>query len=126
MPYSSVLLKGESWVIKEIVEDYWHRVLAIRLCCNCLPLLLPEQAHSLTVLSAYTAPEHPPNFPLPLVLYTIGVEELFCPNLPRTPLSSVIPRLYPALIAPADLIPLLIRPVLVLLRPRKPKYLICL
>jgi len=58
------------------------------------------------------------------MLYIVKAEELRQANLSRAPLPLVISRLYPTLVAPADLIPLLVRPVLVLLCPCKPEHLI--
>lgn len=113
-------------MVKEVVQDYWDSVFAIRFRRNCTPFLLPEQARPFAISSTYTAPEHPPNPPLPLMLDAIGVKELRGPDLPRTPLLFVIPRLYPALVAKADLIPLLVGPVLVFFCPRKPESLILL
>jgi hypothetical protein len=76
MAWATVLLKGEAWVVEEVVENHWASVLAVRFGVYCPPLFLLEQAHAFTVLPTYTAPKHPPNSPLPLVLYAIGVKEL--------------------------------------------------
>ncbi len=86
--------------------------------------LLLKQALAFTVLPTYTAPKHPPNSPLVLVLDAVGVKELLRSNLPRTPLSLVIAWVYPRLVALTDLVPLLIGPILMLLCPRKPEDLI--
>jgi len=101
-------------------------VLAIRFCSNCPLLLLPEYTRPFAISSTYIAPEHLPNLPLPLVLDIIRVEELRYSNFPRTPLSCVIPRLHPALVAPANPIPLIIGPREVLLCPLKAYTLIFL
>jgi len=74
--WAAVLLKRKAWVIEEIIKDYWAGMLAVRLRRNCLPLLLPEQASTFPVFPTYTAPEHPSNSPLPLMLDTIRVKEL--------------------------------------------------
>jgi hypothetical protein len=99
-------------------------VLTVRFRIYCLPLLLPEQAYSFTVSPTYTAPKHPANSSLPLVLYAVGVKELLWTDLPRAPLLPVISRLYPTLIAPADFVPLLVRPTKVLLCPLKAEPLV--
>ena len=124
MPCSSVLLIREARVIEEIVEKCWDSMFAIRFRCNRPPLLLLEQASPFPIFPTYTAPEHPSNSPLPLVLDTVGMKELRSPDFPCTPLPFVISRLYPALIAPANLIPLLVCPIQVFLCPGKPKCLV--
>ena len=99
-------------------------MLVVRFRGNCALFLLPEQTSPFPVFPTYTAPEHPSNSPLPLMLDTIRVKELRATDFPCTPLPSMISRLNPALVTPADLIPLLIRLVLMLLSPRKPEDLI--
>jgi len=105
-------------VVKEEVKNHWTSML-IRFRRYRPPLLPPEQAYSLTVLPTYTGSKHSPNSSLTLVLYVVGVKELWCTNLPYTPLPSIVPWLHPALVALADLVPLLIRPVRIFFYPRK-------
>jgi hypothetical protein len=111
-------------VIEEIIKDRGDSVLTIRFRSYRPPLLLPEHAPPFPIFPTYIAPEHLANSSLPLMLHAVRVEELLRADLPRAPLSSMISRLYPSLITPADLILLLVYPVLVLLCPRKPEDLI--
>ncbi len=124
MSRSSVLLIREPWIIKEVVEEYRKGVFAIRFRRNCALFLLLEQASPFPVLPTYIAPEHLSNSPLPLVLNTVGMEELRSPDFPCTLLPFVISRLYLALVALANLIPLLVCPIQVFLCPGKPKCLV--
>jgi hypothetical protein len=111
-------------MIKEIVKEYRNGVFAIRFRRNYALFLLPEQASPFPVFPTYTAPEYSSNSPLLLVLDIVGVEELRSPDFPCIPLPFVISRLYLALVAPVNLIPLLVCPIQVFLYPGKPKYLV--
>ena len=111
-------------MIEEIVEKYWDGIFAIRFRSNCPLLLLPEQVSPFPIFPTYIVTEYPSNSPLPLVLDTVGVKEFRSPDFPCTPLPFVISRLYPALVAPANLIPLLVCPIQVFLCPGKTKCLV--
>src|SRR5690242_13514533 len=62
------------------------------------------------VFPTYRPPKHPSNLPLMPRNYTILIIHLLT-NSPRNPCTSMFPRLCPRLIAPEDLVPLLVRPI---------------
>ncbi len=66
--WATVLLKGEAWVVKEVVENHWASVLAVRLGVYYPLLFLLEQAYAFIILPTYIAPKYPPNSPLLLML----------------------------------------------------------
>ena len=76
MPWTSVLLKREPWIVLEIIENDGDCVFAIRCSIYCLPLLLPEQSNALAIFSTYTSPKHPAYPPLLLMCYAVRVEKL--------------------------------------------------
>jgi hypothetical protein len=106
-------------VVKKVIENHRASILVIRLRCYCPLLLLPKQAYPLAIFSTYTSPKHLANLSLLLVLHVIGIKELKRSHFPHAPLSFVIPRVYLALIAPGNLITLVVAPGEVLLCPRK-------
>ncbi len=85
---------------------------------NCAPVLLPKQARPLSKTTWDPSPKHPSNPPLYLRLYTIRVKSLSSSpcyfNLP------VFSRLYPSLVSPEDLEPLLLCPIQVIFCPLLP------
>jgi hypothetical protein len=111
-------------MVPEIVENSGDYIFTVHYSVYCLPLLFPEHACSFTILSAHTSPKHPAYFPLLFIYYAGRVKELRGSNFACAPLPFIVSGLTPALIAPADLIPLLISPREVLFCPSKTELLI--
>jgi hypothetical protein len=105
-----VLLKLKLRILCKDFIYYGDNNSTIRAFIYCLLVLLPKEALMPAILPTYLTPKHLSNLLLIAVLYTILIIDFFLPNFACHPNPYMCPRLYPRLITPEDLIPLLIGP----------------
>jgi hypothetical protein len=72
------------------------------------------------ILPTYQPLKHPPDLPLVARLDAVLIIYLFLPNFPCSPSPYMSPRLCPCLVTLKNLIPLLVRPILILFSLIKP------
>jgi len=120
MPFGVVLLKEELGILFLNVVDKWNNNSWIRAFIYSLPVFLLKEIFMPAIFPTYRPPKHRPDLPLITRSNVVLVVYLFSPNFPRYPDPPVPARLYPSLITPQNLIPLLVRPVLMLFGPFLP------